>query len=207
MNHLAAIQGYFTAVQSSRKHHSKHGTGSYRVPFFICPWHSENTLLPLNSKLTQLWCILEPAGQQWNRSETKLQSQTDRAPSQFSIREIKPQQRGQLSVASPAVKKQSKPRRQLLPISKYLYTDSIFIIINSPNTHIQSLLQLLCSSLEVIRLVQLLLQLVQKGVLLLQVGEQLTPACPHLLQDTQYHHQLLQNAREENEEEKREMQD
>lgn len=48
-------------------------------------------------------------------------------------------------------------------------------------THIEGLLQLLRSSLEVFRLVQLLLQLVQEGVFLLQVGEQLAPARPHLL--------------------------
>lgn len=51
-------------------------------------------------------------------------------------------------------------------------------------THVQRLLQLLCSSLEVFCLVQFLLQLVQEGVLLLQVGEQLTPTRPHLLQNT-----------------------
>lgn len=65
------------------------------------------------------------------------------------------------------------------PIADVIYSPS------SPpttGTHIQRLLQLLRSSLEVLRLLQLLLQLVQEGVLLLQVGEQLTPTCPHLLQ-------------------------
>lgn len=50
------------------------------------------------------------------------------------------------------------------------------------NTHIQCLLEVLRSSLEVFRLIQFLLQLVQELVLLLQVREKLTPACPHLLQ-------------------------
>lgn len=49
-------------------------------------------------------------------------------------------------------------------------------------THIQGLLQLLGSPLEAVRLIQLLLQLIQEGVFLLQVGEELTPARPHFLQ-------------------------
>lgn len=52
---------------------------------------------------------------------------------------------------------------------------------SSSSTHIQRLLQLLGSSLQAVRLIQLLLQLIQEGVLLLEVGEQLTPARPHFL--------------------------
>lgn len=53
---------------------------------------------------------------------------------------------------------------------------------SSSSTHIQRLLQLLGSSLQALCLIQLLLQLIQEGVLLLEVGEKLTPARPHFLQ-------------------------